>query len=144
MDVHFSSKKQNWATPPELFKKLNEEFQFTRDVCAEEWNAKLPDYWTEEDDCLSKDWEGVLWMNPPYGKELKKFVKKAFEESQKKAKTIVALIPSRTDTSYFHDYILDKSEIRFLRGRVRFHTEDGVGGTAPFPSMIVVWKNNMV
>lgn len=127
-----------------LFEKLHKEFQFDIDVCAEEWNAKLPTYWTKEDDCLSKDWEGVCWMNPPYGSELKKFVKKAFEESQKKAKTIVALIPSRTDTSYFHDYILGKAEIRFLRGRVRFHTEDGAGGTAPFPSIVVIWKNNMV
>lgn len=140
MDVHFMSKKQNWATPPDLFESLHEEFNFDIDVCAERWNAKLPTFWTLEDDCLSKSWIGLrCFMNPPYGREIKHFIEKA---STSDAEVVVALLPARTDTKYFHNYIYGKAEIRFLKGRVNFWTEDGPGKCAPFPSMIVIWRSN--
>lgn len=141
MDVHFMSKKQNWATPPDLFESLHEEFNFTIDVCAEKWNAKLPlSYWDREDNCLDQDWSNHrCFMNPPYGREIKQFIEKAANSN---AEVVVALLPARTDTNYFHNYIYGKAEIRFLKGRVNFWTEDGPGKCAPFPSMIVIWRSN--
>jgi len=139
-DVHFMSEKQNWATPPELFEELHREFNFDIDVCAEEWNAKLPRFWTEEDNCLFRSWKGLrCFMNPPYGREIKLFIEKA---STSDAELVVALLPARTDTQYFHKFIYGRAEIRFIKGRVAFHTEDGPGKSAPFPSMIVIWRNN--
>lgn len=141
MSVHFMSEKQNWATPPDLFAELHEEFDFTIDVCAEAWNAKLDRFWTEEDDCLEQDWTGErCFMNPPYGRQIKHFIKKAHESG---AEVVVALIPARTDTIYFHEHIYGKAEIRFLRGRVHFWHEGGKGQCAPFPSMIVIWRNEI-
>jgi len=140
MSVHFSSDKQNWATPPDLFEELHAEFNFTIDVCAEEWNAKLDRFWTEEDDCLSQDWTGERgFMNPPYGRVIKLFIEKAANSN---ADIVVALIPARTDTKYFHEHIYGKAEIRFIKGRVHFWTEEGRGKCAPFPSMIVIWRND--
>ena len=135
------SKKQNWATPPDLFESLHEEFNFTIDVCAEEWNAKLPlSYWDLEDNCLDQDWSGHrCFMNPPYGREIKLFIEKAANSN---AELVVALLPARTDTKYFHDHIYGQAEIRFLKGRVNFWTEEGAGKCAPFPSMIVIWRLN--
>jgi len=140
--VHFSSKVQTWETPQEFYDKLNEEFSFTLDPCCSEVTAKCDNYFTEDDDGLVQDWSNdVVFMNPPYGREIKKWIKKAYEESQKGA-TVVCLIPSRTDTAYWHDYIFKaKSEgdctIRFLRGRLKF---GGSKNSAPFPSAVVVFN----
>jgi len=143
MDVHFSSKKQDWETPQDFFDKLNEEFKFTMDVCATWENFKVEHFYgyrspTRFVDGLKEPWYGVCWMNSPYGKELKHWVKKAYEESQKGC-TVVALLPARTDTSYFHLYMYQKPnvEIRFVRGRLRFV---GAPASAPFPSMIVIFR----
>ena len=138
MNVHFSSKSNEWTTPQHLFDELNQEFNFTLDPCATEENAKCSKHFTIEDDGLSKDWSNdVVFMNPPYGREIKKWIKKAYEESLKGA-TVVCLIPARTDTTYWHDFIFDKADdIRFLKGRLKF----GNGkNSAPFPSAIVVYK----
>lgn len=138
MSVHFSSKSNEWTTPQYLFDELNEEFNFTLDPCATDENAKCSKYFTIEDDGLSKDWSNdVVFMNPPYGREIKKWIKKAYEESLNGA-TVVCLIPARTDTTYWHDFIFDKADdIRFLKGRLKF----GNGkNSAPFPSSIVVYK----
>lgn len=138
MSVHFSSKSNEWTTPQYLFDELNEEFNFTLDPCATDENAKCSKYFTIEDDGLSKDWSNdVVFMNPPYGREIKKRIKKAYEESLNGA-TVVCLIPARTDTMYWHDFIFDKADdIRFLKGRLKF----GNGkNSAPFPSAIVVYK----
>ncbi|MCH4356070.1 phage N-6-adenine-methyltransferase [Staphylococcus haemolyticus] len=138
MSVHFSSKSNEWTTPQYLFDELNEEFNFTLDPCATDENAKCSKYFTIEDDGLSKDWSNdVVFMNPPYGREIKKWIKKAYEESLNGA-TVVCLIPARTDTMYWHDFIFDKADdIRFLKGRLKF----GNGkNSAPFPSAIVVYK----
>lgn len=138
MNVHFSSKSNEWTTPQHLFDELNQEFNFTLDPCATEENAKCSKHFAIEDDGLSKDWSNdVVFMNPPYGREIKKWIKKAYEESLNGA-TVVCLIPARTDTMYWHDFIFDKADdIRFLKGRLKF----GNGkNSAPFPSAIVVYK----
>ena len=138
MNVHFSSKSNEWTTPQHLFDELNQEFNFTLDPCATEENAKCSKHFPIEDDGLSKDWSNdVVFMNPPYGREIKKWIKKAYEESLNGA-TVVCLIPARTDTMYWHDFIFDKADdIRFLKGRLKF----GNGkNSAPFPSAIVVYK----
>lgn len=133
--VHFSSTRHDWATPQGLFDTLNAEFNFTLDPCATDASAKCKKYYTVEDDGLSKSWQDErVFMNPPYGREIGKWVKKAFES---KAELVVCLIPARTDTKWFHEYIYNKSEIRFIRGRVHF---DDSKNSAPFPSMLVIFK----
>lgn len=135
MKVHFSSKTNEWATPQDLFNSLNEEFGFTLDPCATPANAKCPKFFTIQEDGLSRDWDGVVFMNPPYGREIGKWIQKAFESSLNGA-TVVCLVPSRTDTNWWHQYVL-KGEVRFLKGRLRFG--DG-NGCAPFPSAIVIFR----
>jgi len=132
-----SSNSNEWETPQDLFEKLNEEFGFTLDAASTHENAKCKKHYTLEDDGLIKNWGGeTVFLNPPYGRELPKWVKKAYLESLKGA-TVVMLIPARTDTEYFHDYILNKAEIRFQRGRIKF---SGSKNSAPFPSMIIVYR----
>lgn len=135
-----SSKTDNWATPKDFFDNLNEEFHFTLDPCANEENHKCDLFYTKEQDGLTKDWGGhVVFCNPPYGKEIADWVRYSYEQSQKPNTTVVMLIPARTDTRYFHDYIYGKAEIRFIKGRLKF----GDATTpAPFPSMIVVYRKN--
>jgi len=133
----FSSKTVEWATPNSLFDELNEEFGFDLDVCATPENRKCERYFCKEQDGLAQEWNGVCWMNPPYGRAIGKWVKKASEATRNGADKVVCLLPARTDTAWFHDYIYNKAEVRFLRGRVKFG--DGKNG-APFPSMIVVFK----
>lgn len=134
--VHFSSERQDWETPHKLFNLLNTELgPFTLDVAASSINAKCSKFFSEEADGLTQIWEGICWMNPPYGREIGKWVKKAYEESLKGC-LVVCLLPSRTDTKWFHDYA-KKGEIRFLRGRLRFV---GAKSSAPFPSMVVIFR----
>lgn len=133
--VHFSSKTDLWATPPDFFAKLDREFDFDIDVCALAENAKCQTYFTPEQDGLAQDWRGVCWMNPPYGREIGKWVRKAFESARLGA-TVVCLLPARTDTSWWHDFVTRASEIRFVRGRLKFGAS---ANSAPFPSAIVVF-----
>lgn len=134
MKVHFSSKTDLWSTPQDLFDKLNEKYNFTTDVCATEENAKCKHYYDKETDGLAQDWKGVCWCNPPYGREIIDWVKKAYESSLKGA-TVVCLVPARTDTKWWHEYAM-KGNIEFLRGRLKF---GGHKNSAPFPSAIVVF-----
>ena len=135
-----SSKTDNWATPQDFFDNLNEEFHFTLDPCANEENHKCDLFYTKEQDGLTKDWGGhVVFCNPPYGKEIADWVRYSYEQSQKPNTTVVMLIPARTDTRYFHDYIYGKAEIRFIKGRLKF---GDATSAAPFPSMIVVYRNS--
>ena len=133
-----SSKSIEWSTPQEFFNELNEEFHFNLDPCSTDKNAKCKKHFTIKDDGLSKDWGGQrVFCNPPYGKEISKWVRKCYYESRKPDTLVVMLIPARTDTSYFHDFIYGKAkEIRFIRGRLHFN--DGKG-CAPFPSMVVIF-----
>ena len=138
-DVMWSSKHCNWSTPQDFFDKLNEEFHFTLDPCADEHNHKCDKYYTIEQDGLLQDWGGeTVFCNPPYGsRETGLWTKKCYEESLKPNTTVVLLIPARTDRISFHEYIYGKAEIRFIKGRLKFG--DGKN-SAPFPSMIVVFE----
>lgn len=136
--VLFSSKEEVWATPQDFFDHLDEEFNFTLDPCALPENAKCAKFFTPEDDGLLQDWGGeTVFCNPPYGRKIYSWVQKCSEESKKPNTKVVMLIPARTDTKYFHEFIYHKAtDIRFVRGRLKFG--DGKN-SAPFPSMVVVF-----
>ena len=134
-ELMFSSKTDLWETPQDLFDKLNNEFHFTLDVCATPENAKCDSFYTKEQDGLSQPWKGVVWCNPPYGRQIGEWVRRAFHASVS-GSTVVMLLPARTDTRWFHEYIYGKAEIRFIRGRLKF---GGSKNSAPFPSMVVVF-----
>lgn len=134
----FSSNTNEWATPKMFFNTLDAEFHFNLDPCATPSNAKCDQFYTVDNDGLTKNWGGRrVFCNPPYGKELPRWVKKCYEESRKPDTLVVMLIPARTDTSYFHEYIYHKAkEIRFIRGRLHFNESKQ---SAPFPSMVVIF-----
>ena len=134
----FSSETAEWATPQAFYDELNREFGFTLDPCATPQNAKCAKFYTKEQDGLAQSWQGErVFCNPPYGRDLRKWVEKAHREAMGGGALIVMLIPARTDTAYFHDYIYGKHEIRFIRGRLHFN-ESKAG--APFPSMVVIFR----
>lgn len=133
----FTSDSVEWATPQELFDRLNEEFHFTLDPCSTDENAKCRKHYTKEQDGLLQDWTGeTVYCNPPYGREMVKWIRKCYEHFVGGG-TAVMLIPARTDTKAFHEYIYEKAEIRFLRGRLHFNESKN---NAPFPSMVVIYK----
>lgn len=135
----FSSKTDEWSTPQNLFDKLNEEFHFDLDVCANESNHKCTLYYDKLQDGLKMPWQNhVVWCNPPYGKEIGKWVKAAYVEHVTHGTTIVMLLPARTDTIWFHDYILGWADIRFIKGRLKFGNSRN---SAPFPSMLAIFMN---
>lgn len=138
LKMMFSSATDMWATPQSFFDELNNEFHFTLDPCATKANAKCNKFYTIDEDGLQQDWGGeILFCNPPYGKAIANWVRKCSQESKKPNTTVVALLPARTDTRYFHDYIYGKAkEIRFIKGRLKF---GGSKNSAPFPSMVVVF-----
>lgn len=133
LQVHFSSASAEWATPDDLFSELDAIFHFDLDACASPDNAKCSRYFTKEDDALQRRWSGTVWMNPPYGREIQAFMRKAYDESCR-GSTVVCLVPSRTDTSWWHTYAR-QGQIVFLRGRLKF---GGARNSAPFPSAIVI------
>ncbi len=145
LDCFYTSNKQDWGTPQELFNELNKEFNFTLDPCASEWNAKCKKYYTETDNGLSKNWDGeIVFCNPPYA-EVGLWVKKA---SESKAISVV-LTFARTDVKWFHNYVYDKSlwkfkpnvEVRFLQGRLKFENKTGKNNPAPTPSCLIIFRN---
>ena len=139
-DKAFSCKSDLWTTQKSLFDELNYKYKFTLDPCATDDNALCDKYYTIKDNGLEQDWGGeIVFMNPPYGREIGKWVEKAYKESLKGA-TVVCLIPSRTDTRYWHDYIFPySSDIKFIKGRLKF----GSGKSpAPFPSAIIEFKKD--
>jgi len=139
MSVHFSSEKMDWETPQDFFDGLHSEFGFDLDVACTRDNCKcMSGLFVDGFDALSEDWNHhgyTMWMNPPYGREIGKWMKKAYEESQKGC-TVVCLVPSRTDTKWWHDYAM-KGEIRFIKGRLKF---GGHKNSAPFPSAVVIFR----
>jgi len=133
----FTSNTPEWETPQDFFDELDKEFDFQLDVCASLENRKCEDYLSKELNALKQNWSTIdcwKWMNPPYGREIKDWIKKASEERK-----VVALLPARTDTRYFHDYIYKKKnvEIRFIKGRLKFGKATN---SAPFPSMICIFN----
>ena len=147
--VHFSTGKDDWGTPQDLFDALNEEFNFTLDPCADNNNHKCAKYYTIEQDGLAQSWAGeTVFCNPPYSRKTKTnagqiaWVQKCYKEATEGGIVVVMLIPARTDTIMFHDYILGKAEIRFIKGRVNFEIDGQKSkDPAPFPSMIVKAHN---
>lgn len=134
-NIHFSSKTDLWSTPQEFYDKLNEEFHFTLDPCATDTNHKTDKYFTIADDGLSKDWsKDIVFMNPPYGRVIGEWMKKAADSGT----NVVCLIPARTDTKWWHDYVIGKNaEVRFIKGRLKF---GGHANSAPFPSAVVIFR----
>lgn len=133
--VHFSSATDDWATPQDFFDKLNAQFRFTLDVCASEGNAKCSKFYTREDNGLSKPWEGVAWMNPPYGRGIDQWMRKAYESARDGA-TVVCLVPARTDTRWWQNYAA-KGEVFFVPGRLKF---GDAKANAPFPCAVIVFR----
>ena len=162
LEVHFTNKSNEWETPRSLFKDLDDEFNFTIDVCATKDNTKCERFYNKQSNGLAQSWENeIAFMNPPYGREIGTWIEKAYRESLNGA-IVVCLIPARTDTRYWHDYIFPNAEVRFLKGRVKFLnngeeveyieqlglfgeeqsevvTSDG-DMPAPFPSAVVIFK----
>ena len=133
----FSSNSDEWSTPQGFYDQIDKEFHFNLDPCATEENHKCENFFTAADDGLSRSWEGQrVFCNPPYS-NIVEWVKKSYEEGHKAHTMVALLIPARTDTRYFHDYILNRAEIRFLKGRLKFGEAKH---PAPFPSMLVIYK----
>jgi site-specific DNA-methyltransferase (adenine-specific) len=139
----FSSKTGEWSTPQDFFEKLNWRFgPFDLDPCASIYNAKCANFYTEAEDGLNKDWGGhIVFVNPPYGRGISQWIAKAYREAQKKHTRVVMLIPSRTDTRYWHDYVMKAKEVHFVKGRLKFGDSTN---SAPFPSAVVVFDNTML
>lgn len=136
-DALYSSEVSTWETPPTLFRGLDEEFRFTLDAAASTENAKCLRFFSETDNALNQPWAPhKVWLNPPYGRTVGAWVRKARDEADAGA-VVVMLLPVRTDTRWFHDHVLGRAEVRFLRGRVKFV---GAQAGAPFPSMIVIFR----
>jgi len=135
-----SSKSNEWSTPHTLFDRLNAEFNFTLDPCSNNGNAKCKKFYTQKEDGLTQDWsKDIVFMNPPYGGNTRKWIRKAYEESLK-GSIVVCLIVSSTDRSYWHDYIFPYAqEIRYIKGRLKF---GGMQTTAPFASAIIIFKRD--
>lgn len=145
MDMHktgmFTSNTCMWGTPIKFFEELNKEFNFEIDACAVPENAKCKKFFSPEEDGLKQMWGGYtsVWVNPPYGREMPKWIKKAHDTWKEFGNTVVMLLPARTDTKAFHDFIYHQAEIRFIKGRLKFN--DGKN-PAPFPSMVVIFRGN--
>ena len=136
--VHFSSKTPEWSTPQDFFDELDKEFNFTLDPCANKKNAKCPKYFNRKQDGLKQSWGGErVFMNPPYGREIGDWMRKAYEESLK-GTLVVCLVPSRTDTRWWHDYAMQvwPHGIRLLKGRLKF---GGCKSAAPFSSAVIIF-----
>lgn len=133
--VFYSSKTDMWETPQDFFDALDAEFHFTLDACAVKENAKCEAYYTPEQDGLDQPWTGRVWCNPPYGRNVGQWVKKAHDTASGGG-FVVMLLPARTDTRWFHDYIYGKTEVRFIKGRLKFGS---CQNAAPFPSMVVIF-----
>lgn len=138
--VHFSSNTDLWSTPQEFYDELNKEFNFELDPCATHENAKCALYYTKDDNGLEKSWRGMrVFMNPPYGREIGLWMKKAWFESTL-GSTVVCLVPARTDTIWWHSFVIATgAEVRFVKGRLKF---GGSKNSAPFPSAVVVFDEH--
>lgn len=138
-NVHFSSETDDWSTPQDFYDKLNAKFAFTLDPCSSDSNHKTEKYFTTDDDGLSKSWDGErVFMNPPYGRQIGAWMKKASETDG----LVVCLVPARVDTKWWHDYVVGGlGDVHFIKGRLKF---GGSGNSAPFPSAIVIyWKTGV-
>lgn len=140
IDVHFSSEDMTWATPQDFFDSLNGIYDFTLDPCCVPATAKCDTYFTPEDDGLEQSWtDHRVFMNPPYGREIKHWVKKAKSEYRNGAQCVVCLVPARVDTGWWNDAVSDMSaDVYFIKGRLKFGDAEH---SAPFPSALIVWNH---
>lgn len=133
----YASKTPEWSTPQDLFDRLDSEFNFTLDACATVRNHKVDTYFIEIEDGLNQPWGGhTVWCNPPYGAAIGEWVRKGFTEARVGGATVVMLVPCRTDTAWWHDWVMFAQEVRLIRGRLQF---EGAPSSAPFPSAVVVF-----
>lgn len=136
-----TSNKDDWETPQKLFDQLNEEFHFTLDAASSDQNAKCEHHYTASNSGLEHSWEGeTVFCNPPYGRNIGDWIRKASQEASKPDTLVVLLVPARTDTRWFQNHILPRAEVRFLPGRLKYEVNGQAGEAAPFPSMIVVMR----
>jgi phage N-6-adenine-methyltransferase len=148
IEVHYMSERQDWGTPPAFLEWLKEKFNWVPDLdaAASPHNAKASAYYTAEDNSLEQSWSGNVWLNPPFGGELPKFLKKCADEIKRpEVESIVALVPARTDTKWFHEIVCrTATEVILIKGRFNFVQPDvsAPGANAPFPSMLVYWSND--
>ena len=133
--VYHRAVSAEWETPQDFFAALHAEFGFTLDVAAQPNNAKCARYFTREDDGLTQSWTGICWCNPPYGKTMAQWMRKAYESAQQGA-TVVCLVPARTEMEWWHTYAM-RGEIRYVKGRLKF---GGSPYNAPFPSAVVIFR----
>jgi phage N-6-adenine-methyltransferase len=132
---------REWQTPPEVIGPLNAEFQFTLDPCATAANAQCQRFFTEADNGLAQSWAGErVFMNPPYGREIYAWARKADHESRGGAALVVGLLPASTDLAWWHDHVIGKADVRYIRGRVRFLTGGPYRASGFFASVIAVWR----
>lgn len=133
----FSKKSDEWQTPLELFQDLDREFHFDLDACATHENHMCDAYFTKDDDGLEQNWGGrTVWCNPPYS-QIKQWVRKCYYEGHKPNTVVVLLVPSRTDTRWWQNYVQHRCEVRFVKGRLKF---SGSKNPAPFPSALVIFR----
>tara|TARA_E500000331_G_scaffold340017_1_gene370898 strand:+ start:8983 stop:9459 length:477 start_codon:yes stop_codon:yes gene_type:complete len=139
--VMFSSKTGDWATPQDFFDKLNWRYgPFDLDPCASTHNTKCANFYTEIEDGLSKDWTGhTVFVNPPYGRGIEKWIEKAYNTAKNENSRVVMLIPARTDTKYWHSYVMKAAEVHFVKGRLKF---GAAKNCAPFPSAVIVFDGS--
>lgn len=139
--VHFSSKTNEWTTPQDLFETLNNIFSFTLDPCCTHETAKCVKHFTVEEDGLSKSWGGeTVFMNPPYGRHIQAWLRKAYREGLRGDTPVVCLVPARTDTEFWHWYVMKANYVHLYKGRIHFA---GAETGAPFPSAIVVFGKDI-
>ena len=145
---HPPSTSTEWTTPEWLFNQLHEEFHFQQDACASASSAKCPAYIDKEQDCLVSEWSSMplagpfsasVWMNPPWGRGVGKFIQRAYQQSRKHRMVVVCLLPANTDTKWWRDWVWRASEVRFITGRLHFTCNDGRTGPCPTGACVVVF-----
>ena len=147
-DARFSSQSENWGTPPELFRALDEVYDFQLDAAASAANHLCPTYFSKKDNALKMEWSAYrrVWLNPPYGRGIENWMRKAYEESRLGC-LVVCLVPARVDTRWWHDWVAGKARVTFLKGRLRFiRYSDNSGAradAAPFPSALVIYEPDL-
>ncbi len=133
-----SSDSGEWGTPQEFYDRLDEIYHFTLDAAASRENAKCDQFYTKENNALELPWPGRVWCNPPYGRTIPQWVEKGYREScEPYCQVVVMLLATRTDTRWWHEWVMRAESIWLVKGRLRFI---GAPSSAPFPSALAVFQ----